>query len=166
MASLGYFPYHEPNLVQILILTSFFVFLQLARAICDSIANVGILGELFVGLVYGAPLANILLEDWAASFTAVGYLGLIILVLEGGMSTNLSLAKRNLPLSSLVALMGLLAPILLSHPPRPGFHARAGLHSRCRNVDDVAWNDLQRHLTSRIRDNPSWSGSHQRGSSR
>ena len=114
MSSLGYFPYHEPDLVQILILTSFFVCLQIARVVCDYLANVGILGELFVGLVYGAPLADILLEDWQATFTAVGYLGLIVLVLEGGMSTNLALARRNLALSSLVALTGLLAPILLS----------------------------------------------------
>lgn len=41
------------------------------------------LGELFVGMIYGAPLADILEQDWEAAFTAVGYVGLIILVLEG-----------------------------------------------------------------------------------
>lgn len=43
-------------------------------------------GELLVGLIYGAPLAGILLEDWQATFTAVGYLGLIIIVFEGKLS--------------------------------------------------------------------------------
>lgn len=40
-----YFPYHEPSLVQTLILSSFFVFLNAARALGDRVANVGILGE-------------------------------------------------------------------------------------------------------------------------
>jgi hypothetical protein len=34
-------------------------------------------------MVYGRPLADILDQDWEATFTAVGYLGLIVLVLEG-----------------------------------------------------------------------------------
>ena len=40
-----FFPYHEPSIVQILILSSFFVFTALARLICDHLANVGILGK-------------------------------------------------------------------------------------------------------------------------
>lgn len=40
-------------------------------------------GELFIGLVYGAPLAKLFLDDWQSTFTAVGYLGLIIIVFEG-----------------------------------------------------------------------------------
>jgi hypothetical protein len=108
-SSADFFPYHEPNIVQILILTSFFVFLSLARIVCDYLANVGILGscslcfwrfhllmvrtcigELFVGLVYGAPLAAILLDEWQATFTAVGYLGLIVIVFEGESCTRTS----------------------------------------------------------------------------
>lgn len=34
-------------------------------------------------MIYGAPLADILLEEWESTFTALGYVGLIILVLEG-----------------------------------------------------------------------------------
>lgn len=40
-----YVPYHEPSLVQILILTSFVVFLNAFRLVCDHIANAGILGK-------------------------------------------------------------------------------------------------------------------------
>jgi hypothetical protein len=40
-----FFPYHEPSLVQTLVLSSFFVFLNAARALGDRLANVGILGE-------------------------------------------------------------------------------------------------------------------------
>lgn len=43
-------------------------------------------GELAVGLIYGAPLAGILEDAWQSAFTVVGYLGLVILVLEGGPS--------------------------------------------------------------------------------
>jgi hypothetical protein len=98
-----FLPYHEPSLVQILVLSSFFVFLNAARIGLNWLANVGILGtscfrffrqssrsytsyitgELFVGLIYGTPLAGMLENDWESTFTAIGYLGLVILVLEG-----------------------------------------------------------------------------------
>lgn len=39
-----FLPYHEPSLVQILVLSSFFVFLNAARIGLDWLANVGILG--------------------------------------------------------------------------------------------------------------------------
>lgn len=40
-------------------------------------------GELFIGMIFGSPLAGILDNDWQSAFTAVGYIGLIVLVLEG-----------------------------------------------------------------------------------
>lgn len=46
MEAQHYFPYHEPSLVQPLVLSSFLVFLNVGRAVGDRIANVGILGEL------------------------------------------------------------------------------------------------------------------------
>lgn len=45
MAEQHYFPYHEPSLVQTLVLSSFFVLLNAARAVGDRLANVGILGK-------------------------------------------------------------------------------------------------------------------------
>lgn len=34
-------------------------------------------------MIWGSPLASILEADWQSAFTAVGYIGLIVLVLEG-----------------------------------------------------------------------------------
>lgn len=44
MSEQHFFPYHEPSLVQTLVLSSFFVLLNAARAAGDRLANVGILG--------------------------------------------------------------------------------------------------------------------------
>ena len=83
-------------------------------------------------MIYGAPLANLLNNAWEETFVAIGYLGLLILVIEGeskrlmllfsqrrltipgGMSTNLTLARRNFGLSMFTAAIGIVAPIGLS----------------------------------------------------
>lgn len=36
-------------------------------------------------MIYGVPLAGILNEDWQSAFTAVGWLGLLIIVFEGAI---------------------------------------------------------------------------------
>ena len=43
----------------------------------------GILGPILVGIIYGAPLGNILDHDWQESFMALGYVGLILIIFEG-----------------------------------------------------------------------------------
>jgi hypothetical protein len=50
MAEQHFFAYHEPSLQQTLVLSSFFVFLNAARAAGDRAANVGILGEKAVSM--------------------------------------------------------------------------------------------------------------------
>ena len=58
--------YHEPEIVDILILVSFFTFLWLAEYVSAKTIRAGIIGPIAVGIIYGEPLANILQHDWAA----------------------------------------------------------------------------------------------------
>ena len=76
-------PYQEPQLVNLLVLTSFLYFLNVARVIADFLLYAGIIAEIFLGIIYGSPLAKLLPIEWETTFTALGYLGLILVVFEG-----------------------------------------------------------------------------------
>lgn len=80
------------------------------------------------------PIANILGLDWQATFLALGYIGLILIIFEGifilchsssslgaelltapgGLTIRLDLLRQNLMLSVVAALLGVLTPIALS----------------------------------------------------
>ncbi|OJZ92068.1 hypothetical protein ASPFODRAFT_201883 [Aspergillus luchuensis CBS 106.47] len=111
----GFLPYHEPGIVNVLILISFFFFLSLAEWISSKIIRAGIIGQIAVGIIYGTPLANILHEDWQSTFLALGYIGLILIIFEGGLGARLDLLKKNLFLSMIGAATGVLFPIGLSY---------------------------------------------------
>ncbi|KAI1502118.1 Sodium/hydrogen exchanger family-domain-containing protein [Biscogniauxia marginata] len=108
-------PYHEPSLVQILILSSFCLALNAVNSILDAILYCGLVGQVLIGTAWGTPGAG-WLEDGALqdAVVRVGYLGLVLVVYEGGLSTSISTMKANLALSTCVALTGIAAPIALS----------------------------------------------------
>lgn len=109
-----FLPYHEPSTAQLLTLASFLLFLPTSVTLCQYFLYAGLLGPLALGIIYGVPLANILMHGWQETFLALGYLGLIILVLEGGPTTQIALLRQNLVLSFTCALTGIGAPIGLS----------------------------------------------------
>lgn len=120
--------YHEPNIVTILILSSFLILANALNWALDRLLYCGLLGQIAIGVAWGTPGANWLSEDVQNTVMQVGYLGLIFVVMEGdaevisitdiqltiytgGLSTNLKSLKSNLPLSCLVALIGIATPI-------------------------------------------------------
>ncbi|KIM28947.1 hypothetical protein M408DRAFT_15995 [Serendipita vermifera MAFF 305830] len=107
-------PFIEPSTSETLVLSSFFVLLQVARIITHKILKVEIIGYIIVGVIYGAPIANILLLAWQETFMAIGYLGLILLVFEGALFTDIRLVTQNLSLSTICAATGIVFPIGLS----------------------------------------------------
>ncbi|KAI4629841.1 uncharacterized protein J4E87_003028 [Alternaria ethzedia] len=107
--------YHEPEIVEILILVSFFTFLWLSEYVSAKVIRAGIIGPIAVGIIYGEPLANILEHDWAETFLYLGYIGLILIIFEGGLSTRLDLLKANFTLSICGAATGVLCPIGFSY---------------------------------------------------
>lgn len=86
-------PYSQPPSTELLILLSFLFFLNAARAIADYVLHAGIIAEIGLGMVYGAPLAAILPRAWEVTFTVLGYLGLIGVVFEGAHCKHPDRAK-------------------------------------------------------------------------
>ncbi|OJJ53459.1 hypothetical protein ASPSYDRAFT_162665 [Aspergillus sydowii CBS 593.65] len=111
----GFVQYHEPSIVQILVIISFFLFLSLAEWISAKIIRAGIIGHIAVGIIYGKPLADILKLEWQETFIALGYVGLILIIFEGGLGARIDLLKQNFSLSMIGAATGVLFPIGLSY---------------------------------------------------
>ena len=110
------FAYAEPTIVSLLILSSFIYFLNVARALAHRLFYAGLIGEILIGIIYAAPLSNILKPEWAQTILDLGYLGLLLIVFEGGLDTRLDFlaVKSNLFLSSMIGLTGIVTPIGLS----------------------------------------------------
>ncbi|KAL5046567.1 hypothetical protein BDW71DRAFT_207359 [Aspergillus fruticulosus] len=111
----GFVQYHEPSIVQILVIISFFLFLSLAEWVSAKIIRAGIIGHIAVGIIYGRPLADILEIEWQETFITLGYVGLILIIFEGGLSARIDLLKQNFVLSMLGAATGVIFPIGLSY---------------------------------------------------
>ncbi|KAI0797119.1 hypothetical protein C8Q75DRAFT_743522 [Abortiporus biennis] len=108
------FPYEEPTFTQVLVLLSFIYFLNVTRSLFDSAFNAGLLAQIALGMIYGTPLASILPPGWEATFTAMGYLGLIGIIFEGGLYSNPSHILSGISLSVTCAVIGVLLPIAFS----------------------------------------------------
>jgi Kef-type K+ transport system membrane component KefB len=109
-----FLPYETPSIVQLLTLGSFLVLLPAFKLMFKRLICAGILGPLVLGIIYGVPLAGILAREWQEAFLAIGYLGLILLIFEGGMTTRLDLLRANMALSLVCALVGVGGSIALS----------------------------------------------------
>ncbi|KAK7537296.1 Sodium/hydrogen exchanger family-domain-containing protein [Phyllosticta citribraziliensis] len=107
-------PYHEPGIVTILVQSSFLLILNLINVIVDNTLYCGLLGQIFIGVACGTPGAKWLGKTTEEVIVQLGYLGLILLVYEGGLSTSFASLKANLLLSIAVAITGIGLPIGLS----------------------------------------------------
>ncbi|KAI5777351.1 Sodium/hydrogen exchanger family-domain-containing protein [Geopyxis carbonaria] len=107
-------PFHEPTITQILIITSFLLILNVSSFLLDWLTYCGLVGQVFTGVIWGTPLAAWLSADLQTAVVQLGYLGLILLVYEGGLNTSLKPLLANLPLSIAVAATGIALPIALS----------------------------------------------------
>lgn len=111
-----YLAYEEPGIVLILTLTSFLVLLNGTRYIADRLLYCGLIGEILIGIIWGMPVGGTtwLSEGTQEAIQAFGYLGLIGLVFEGGIGTDLVLLRKTAYTSISVATVGLLMPIAMS----------------------------------------------------
>ena len=109
-------PYAEPGLPTVLTLAAFLVLLNVLHRAIDRLLNAGLLAQLLLGAVFGSPLAAILPGSVEMAIQLFGYLGLILLVVEGGMSTRLDIlsSPKTLALALLTGCLGMLFPIGLS----------------------------------------------------
>lgn len=86
----AFLPYHEPDIVTILVLSSFILALNVVNHWLNSLIYCGLLGQVFIGVAWGTPGAKWLDEGVEAVVVQVGYLGLILLVYEGLLSLSIS----------------------------------------------------------------------------
>jgi Kef-type K+ transport system membrane component KefB len=111
-----YLPYEEPGITVIISLTSFLLLLNGTRYILDRLLYCGIIGEILLGVIWGLPVGGTawLTQGMQETIQVLGYLGLLGLVFEGGLTTNLALLRKTAYMSISVATIGLLMPIALS----------------------------------------------------
>ncbi|KAI1857921.1 hypothetical protein JX265_010951 [Neoarthrinium moseri] len=107
-------PYHEPGITDILVLSSFFLVLNVINSVLDKWLYCGLVGQVLIGIAWGTPGGKWLSSDLEHAIVQLGYLGLIMIVFEGGLSTSIGTMKANLLLSVCVALTGIAAPMALS----------------------------------------------------
>ncbi|KAF2012618.1 Sodium/hydrogen exchanger [Aaosphaeria arxii CBS 175.79] len=107
-------PYHEPAMLTILIQTSFLLLLNIINAVLDKLVYCGLLGEVLLGIAWGTPGFKLLGLEVEEVIVQLGYLGLLLLVYEGGLSTSFTSLKANFLLSSAVAITGISVPMALS----------------------------------------------------
>jgi Kef-type K+ transport system membrane component KefB len=75
--------YREPDIVSILVLSSFLLLLNAVNYILDRIAYCGLIGQILVGVAWGTPGGRLLEQGTEQVVVQLGYLGLILLVYEG-----------------------------------------------------------------------------------
>lgn len=77
-------PYHEPDMVTILIQASFLLLLNMTNFLLDHAVCCGLVGQIFIGVAWGTPGAKWLSTEAEETVVQLGYLGLLLLVYEGG----------------------------------------------------------------------------------
>lgn len=115
MASAGFLQYEEPDILSLLILISFFFFLSSLGWAFNKVIGAGLIGQILVGVLYGTPVGNILSTEWQETFMVLGYIGLILIIFEGGLTIRLDLLKANFLLSVMAAAIGTTTPIALCY---------------------------------------------------
>ncbi|KAL7622393.1 hypothetical protein AAE478_007897 [Parahypoxylon ruwenzoriense] len=113
-SSSSYLPYHEPSITRVLILSSFTLALNAVDAVLDRTLYCGLAGQVLVGAAWGAPGAQWLTRELQDAVAGLGYLGLVLLVFEGGAATDVRRVAQNLGLSAAAAATGVAAPMALS----------------------------------------------------
>jgi Kef-type K+ transport system membrane component KefB len=111
-----YLPYEEPGITVLLSLSSFLLLLNGVRYVLDRLLYCGIIGEILIGVIWGLPVGGTawLSQGTQETIQAFGYVGLISLVFEGGLSTDLALLRESAYVSISIATVGLSLPIALS----------------------------------------------------
>ncbi|KAJ3502618.1 hypothetical protein NLJ89_g8803 [Agrocybe chaxingu] len=106
--------YHPPHIPQLLAITTYLYFLSFTSSLCGKVINAPLIGPLVVGIVFGPVVAGLLQESTQQTFIDVGYIGLVLIVFEAGLTTDISLLARSVWLSIAAALTGIAVPIGLS----------------------------------------------------
>lgn len=75
--------YHEPDIVTILVQSSFLLLLNVVNSLLDKALYCGLVGQVLLGVAWGTPGARWLGLEVQRVVVQLGYLGLLLLVYEG-----------------------------------------------------------------------------------
>ena len=89
------FAYHEPPIKTVLNQTGLLLALNLVNVCLDKILYCGLIGQIFIGILWGTPGAKWLDRETETVIQQLGYLGLIMLVYEGKYLNHNSYTKSN-----------------------------------------------------------------------
>ncbi|KAF9949205.1 Hsp70 ATPase ssc1 [Mortierella alpina] len=89
----------------------FAVSLWLAGTLFDEVVRCRLLGELLIGLIFGNIAVGTLLPADKSILVLVGELGVLGLIFEAGLGTNLGRVLRAGPRAALVATVGIVMPL-------------------------------------------------------
>ncbi|PNY28964.1 Uncharacterized protein TCAP_01113 [Tolypocladium capitatum] len=106
--------YREPSIINILIHASFLLASNVLNHVLNSLLYCGLVGQILVGVAWGIPGGNILPREVESTMVQLGYIGLILIVFQGGLSTDFRPLKAHIFLSTGVAVTGIGVPIALS----------------------------------------------------
>jgi hypothetical protein len=76
-------PYSEPSLVVVLVISGFLLCLNFINSILDIALHCGLIGQIFIGVLFGTPGVKVLGDAFETNIISLGYLGLILLVYQG-----------------------------------------------------------------------------------
>ncbi|KAJ3529630.1 hypothetical protein NMY22_g8913 [Coprinellus aureogranulatus] len=111
--------YNAPSLPHLVLTATFLALLPVASHLSVLLTNTDILGPLTLGILWCSPFlpppAPLLPQSYLPFLSYLGYVGLLLLIFDAGISTptSLLLNLRNLAASVLVGLTGILVPIAL-----------------------------------------------------
>jgi len=77
------FAYPSPSTSDLLTFFAYLWLLNLSRQFFQRVLGAGLLGDVAIGIIFGSPLAGWLDEGWQSTLVVLGYLGLLLIVLEG-----------------------------------------------------------------------------------
>ncbi|KAG6277371.1 hypothetical protein E4U48_001090 [Claviceps purpurea] len=106
--------YHEPGIFTIMIQSSLLILLNVINFVLDKFLYCGLIGQILLGVAWGTPGLRWLESSVETTIVQLGYLGLLLLVYEGGLSTCLKSLRANVWMSMAVAVTGISIPIGLS----------------------------------------------------
>ncbi|BGP53915.1 hypothetical protein JCM8202v2_001487 [Rhodotorula sphaerocarpa] len=87
LAAPGTVAYSEPHFPALATLIAVLYLAQVARNIAGKLLYAGLLGEIAIGVIFG-PVAKLLPNNWETTFLVVGYIGLVLIIFEGGLTTE------------------------------------------------------------------------------
>lgn len=109
-----YIPYEEPDAVTILVLVSFLLLLNVVNHYVNKFLYCGLVSQILLGIAWGTPGGKFLSESTEDAIMKLSYIGLLLMVYEGGLGTSIRIIKEHIILSFMIAATGVIVPMGLS----------------------------------------------------